>query len=142
MSSAAERNERTVRGLFADVVESQQYDRVAEYCDPEVVMHRPGDVVVEGRDAYAEHYRTLHDALPDLSASLTDLVADGDRVGTRFVVTATHEGAILGLAPTGREVRFAAQVLFRLADGAVTEEFHQSDLDHLREQLRGDRPTG
>jgi 23S rRNA A2030 N6-methylase RlmJ len=39
-------------------------------------------------------------------------------------------------------VRFAAQVLFRLADGAVTEEFHQSDLDHLRAQLRGDRPSG
>jgi len=138
MSSAAQRNERTVRGLLADVVEGQQYDCVADYCDPAVVMHRPGDVVVEGRDAYVEHYRTLHDALPDLSVSLTDLVADRDRVGTRFVVTGTHEGQILEMTPTGREVRFSGQVLFRLAGSTITEEFHQSDLDHLRKQLQGD----
>ncbi|MEF8781819.1 MAG: ester cyclase [Haloarculaceae archaeon] len=136
MADPGRQNERTIRQLFDEVVNGQQYDRIPRYCAPEVMMHRPGDVVIEGREAYANHYQELHAAFPDFETARTDVVADSDRVATRFVVTGTHEGELLGLEPTGTQVRFSAQVLFRLADGTVTAEFHQSDRTSLREQLR------
>jgi predicted ester cyclase len=136
MAGPKRRNERTIRWLFDEVINGKQYDRIPRYCTPDVAMHRPGGVVIEGRDAYANHYRELHAAFPDFEAALTDVVADSERVATRLVVTGTHEGELLGVAPTGTRVRFSAQVLFRLADGTVTAEFHQSDRTSLREQLR------
>lgn len=135
MPTAAQANERTVRGLFEDVINGQEYDRVSRYCAPDVAMHRPGGVVTVGRDDYESHYRELHAAFPDFEATLSDLLADTDRVATRFVVTGTHEGELLGIAPTGRRVQFPAQVLFRLDEGTITEEFHQSDRRSLRTQL-------
>ncbi len=128
-------NERRVRGLFEDVINGQAYDRIPRYCVPDVVVHRPGDVVIVGRDAYESHYRELHAAFPDFEATLTDVVVDTDRVATRFSVTGTHRGELLGIDPTGNEVQFPAQVLFRLDDGTITEEFHQSDWRSLQEQL-------
>lgn len=135
MPTAAEANERTVRGLFEDVINGQEYDRIARYCAPDVVVHRPGGVVTDGREDYEAHYRELHAAFPDFEATLLDVLADSDRVATRFSVTGTHEGDLFGVAPTGNRVRFPAQVLFRLEDGAITEEFHQSDRLGLHAQL-------
>lgn len=126
--------ERTVRRLFEDVINGQQYDRLPRYCSPDVVMHRPGGVVLEGLDAYEEHYRRLHAAFPDFEATLEAVVADGDRVATRLSVTGTHREELLGIDPSGNRVAFGAQIMFHL-DGTVVEEFHQSDHTALREQL-------
>jgi len=132
--SREQRNARIVRRLFEEVINGQRYDRIPEYCAEDVLVHRPGNVVLEGVDAYTEHYRRLHAALGDFEARLEDVVVDGDRVATRFSVTGTHEGELLGVAPTGTQVAFTAQVMFHL-DGEIVEEFHHSDRTSLREQL-------
>ncbi len=138
MPTAPQANERTVRGLFEDVVNGGEYGRISRYCAPDVVVHRPGGVVTVGREDYDAHYRELHAAFPDFEAALSDVVVGADRVATRFSVTGTHEGELLGIAPTGTRVQFPAQVLFRLAEATVTEEFHQSDRRRLRAQLAPD----
>lgn len=135
MVSPAERNEQTVRSLFEEVINGKRYDRIAHFCAPDVEMNRPGGRVRVGRDDYERHYRKLHTAFPDMEANLTDVVADETRVATRFVVTGTHDGELFGTAPTGKTVRFPAQVLFRFDDGAIVEEFHQSDRLVLRDQI-------
>jgi len=132
--SREQRNARIVRRLFEEVINGQRYDRIPEYCTEDVLVHRPGNVVLEGVDAYTEHYRRLHAALSDFEATFDDVVVDGDRVATRFSVTGTHEGELLGVAPTGTRVAFTAQVMFHL-DGKIVEEFHHSDRTNLREQL-------
>jgi predicted ester cyclase len=136
MATPAQQNERTVRGLFETVINGTQYDRLGEFCSPDVVMNRPGGAVAIGLDEYEDHYRALHRTFPDLEAALTDVVSDGTRVATRFTVTATHEGELLGIEATGTRVTFPAQIMFRLGDGTVVEEFHQSDRTTLRKQLR------
>jgi predicted ester cyclase len=136
MATPAQQNERTVRGLFETVINGTQYDRLGEFCSPDVVMNRPGGAAAIGLDEYEDQYRELHRTFPDLEATLTDVVSDERRVATRFTVTATHEGELLGIEATGTRVTFPAQILFRLGDGTVVEEFHQSDRTTLRKQLR------
>lgn len=135
MSRAERLNERTVRGLFNKVINDQAYEMISRYCTPDVVMHRPGNTSIKGQEAYENHYRALHDALPNLEATLTDVLVDEDRVATRFVVVGTHDGELLGVESTGTRVRFSAQVLFHLSDGTITQEFHQSDRASLRAQI-------
>lgn len=135
MTTPRERNELAVRELFDEVINGQEYDGIRRHCSPDVVLHRPGGAVVVGHDGYETHYRSLHTAFPDFEATLTDVVADTDRIATRFRVTGTHEGKLLDIPPTGTEVQFSAQILFRLTDAMVTEEFHQSDRYGLRAHL-------
>jgi predicted ester cyclase len=136
MSEQDRHNERVVRGLFEEVINRKRYGRIPQYCTAGVRMHRPGNEVIAGIDAYTDHYRQLHAALPDFDASLADVVVDGDRIATRFSVTGTHRKELLDVAPTGNEVRFPAQILFHFDNGAVAREYHLSDRTALREQLR------
>jgi predicted ester cyclase len=42
---------------------------------------------------------------PDLHAEVEDIVAEGDRVAMRVVITGTHRGRFFGKEPSGRPVR-------------------------------------
>lgn len=41
---------------------------------------------------------------PDLHAELEDIVAEGDRVAMRVVISGTHRGRFFGIEPSGRPV--------------------------------------
>lgn len=131
----ASANEQVVRTLVADVLNGQRYGVVPEHCREDVVMHRPGGVEAVGLDAYVDHYRGLHRAFPDFEATIEDAVADAGRVAVRLRLTGTHEGDLLGVAPTGTRVSFTAQVLYDLRAGRVAEEWHESDRLGLLRQL-------
>ena len=47
-----------------------------------------------------------HSAFPDLRVTIEDQVADGGKVATRWTVRGTHQGEMLGAAPTGNQVTF------------------------------------
>ena len=128
-------NERLVRSLVTDVLNDKRYDAITEYCHDDVVMHRPGGFDEMGLDAYTEHYRRLHRAFPDFDATIERVLADHEHVAVRLRLTGTHEGDLLGVAPTGTNVAFTAQIVYRLSDSRVAEEWHESDRLGLLRQL-------
>jgi steroid delta-isomerase-like uncharacterized protein len=63
----------------------------------------------------------LRGAFPDQFWETHALVAEGDRVVMYSTWSGTHEGAFMGIPPTGRRVEVAHMYLFRVVDGKVTE---------------------
>ena len=53
----------------------------------------------EGREANRQFWHTFFAALPDISASMEDLVIAGDRVVGRFVYRGTHTGDFMASPP-------------------------------------------
>ena len=51
----------------------------------------------------AQRYIT---AFPDLHVEVTSATCEGDRLIQEWVVTGTHEGELMGMAPTHRHVEF------------------------------------
>ena len=94
------------------------------------------DEVAVGRQAVRERAAGLFAAFPDLRLERTAFVVDGHRHADRWVLTGTHEGTLLGLAPTGRLVRVEGAT-FTLVndDGLVAEDTHYMDLAGLLTQL-------
>ena len=52
--------------------------------------------VADGREANRQFWTAFFTALPDLSATMEDLVISGDRVVGRFVYRGTHTGEFMG----------------------------------------------
>jgi predicted ester cyclase len=90
---------------------------------------------VEGLANLTEMLRGFIGALPDLHAAEQDIVAKGDTVAVRYVVEATHDGNLLGIAPTGRPVRWDAVDIYRLDDGMIVEEWAGDDLAAILYQV-------
>jgi len=88
-----------------------------------------------GREAFRRQWREWRAAFPDLHFEVVDLVAEGDKVVTRWVLTGTHQGPIFGIQPTGRRVRVEGMSLDRIKDGQIIEGFDGWDALGLRRQL-------
>ena len=71
---------------------------------------------------------------PDHRFDIEDAAADGNTVAVRGTMGGTHEGELMGIAPTGE--RFAVQQShwFRVADGRVAEHWAvRDDLGMMRQ---------
>ena len=112
-------------------------DAVAAVFAEDAVIRNAGSSEVEvGRRAVRERAASLLAAFPDLTLARVDLVVDGSRHADRWILTGTHEGALFGLAPTGRTVHVeGATFTVMNDDGMVAEDHHYFDLAGLLTQL-------
>jgi predicted ester cyclase len=99
------------------------------------VEHR---LLQPGKQHFSE--RTVKDmlfriAFPDLHSTLEDLIAEGEKVAVRFTFTGAQQGALLGNAPTGKQVRVTAILITRLVTGKFVEGWITYDGLGMLQQL-------
>jgi steroid delta-isomerase-like uncharacterized protein len=74
-------------------------------------------------------------AFPDSVIQIEDCIAEGDTVGTRWILTGTHREEFQGIPETGRAVQFNGIEFNRVRDGRIVEHVSQFDLAGLMRQL-------
>ena len=87
---------------------------------------------IEGAIYYVEVYRKI---FPDVQFALTHIIAEEDIVTFRFTAEATHQGEFMGIAPTGKRVKFSGIVIHRIENGRFAESWNEIDLLGIRTQL-------
>ena len=78
---------------------------------------------------------SLRTTFPDMRFSVEDRVVEGSKVTTRFAISGTDEGGLLGLPATGRRVEFGGIFVDRVEGGKVAEHWGVSDMVGLLRQL-------
>lgn len=80
---------------------------------------------IRGRDAHRAAFAALAGALSNFRLTIEDVMpaADGERVAVRWRGVATHTGAYLGMAPTGRRFVMVETHVLRWRDGRVVENY-------------------
>jgi predicted ester cyclase len=63
------------------------------------------------------------------------LLSAGDQVVARLTYRGTHQGSILGVAPTGRRVTYPGIAWFRLAGGRIVAAWIVGDTGRLLREL-------
>lgn len=98
--------------------------------------HDPDDARdLEGVDAikrFAVEFRT---AFPDFQDSIDLQVAEGDLVATRFTSRGTHQGAFMGVEPTGRRLTWTGITIDRISEGKIVETWANWDMMGMLQQL-------
>ncbi len=82
----------------------------------------------------------LRAAFPDRVDVIEEVIAEGDRVGLLFRVTATHTGNFFGIPATGRKVDVYEMALLRIVDGQMVEGWFMMDETALLKQLGAKLP--
>jgi len=77
-------------------------------------------------------YRT---AFPDVHFTIEDQIAEGDRVVTRWTARGTHQGPLVGIPPTSKQVTMSGIAIYRLVDGKIVEQWGVNDMLGLLQQL-------
>ena len=79
--------------------------------------------------------KMMRNAFPDYWMEITHMVAEDDRVAARFRQGGTHNGDLMGIAPTGKKVEWTEIGILRIADGKVVESWYDVDMLGLMGQL-------
>ncbi len=123
-----EANKALVRRYTTEVFNAHQPERAVEFMAPDAVWHGGTLGTVEGRDNIVGLLKGFIGALPDLNAVEQEMIAEGDTVMVRYLVDATHDGDLLGIAPTGRRVQWSAVDVYHVSGGQIVEEWAVDDL--------------
>lgn len=129
-----EENKRLARRFPEEVATEGNVSLVDEICAADVNDHSPlGEV--RGRDQLKAQIESIRGAFEDFSATVEDTVAEGDTVAMRVTLRGVHEGAFMGVEPTGTEVEVENMVFTRIEDGVIAERWVQPDMLGLMQQL-------
>jgi steroid delta-isomerase-like uncharacterized protein len=93
----------------------------------------PGET--PGRAGLKQFVSDLHNAWADLAFVVEDQIAEGDKVMTRWKVTAIHQGEFAGIPATGKAVVIRAINIHRIADGQIQEGWTEWDALGMMQQL-------
>lgn len=109
---------------------------IDELLAPEFVGHMlTGDEPIRGQGGMKEFVALVREAFPDLTQTVDDLIAEGDKVVIRWTARGTHDGDLMGIEPTGRRVTFAGMGIMRFRDGKIVEGWMNPNLLGLFRQL-------
>jgi predicted ester cyclase len=102
-----ERNKQTVRRVFEEGFSAGRLEVVDECLTADAVDRH--DFTAEAPD-FRSHLKgiitMLRSAMPDLTMTVEDLIAEGDRVAARVIMTGTHNGEpFFGVDAQGNAVR-------------------------------------
>jgi predicted ester cyclase len=120
---ALEANKDLIRHLFEHVIPAGEPAAMRDLVAADFLDHDPLPGQPPGLEGAEYVVSTMHGAHPDLRFTIDDLVAEGDRVTIRWTLRATNTGPLFGRPPSGQPVELAAIVIFRIANGKITERW-------------------
>jgi steroid delta-isomerase-like uncharacterized protein len=130
--SSREQHAAIVRECFAYASKGDRAG-LERILDPDFVIHVPEDH--RGVDGLLDMVGAFRSALPDLEVTVDHQFAADDYVASRFTVRGTHDGALFGVPPTGREVAMTGIAVSRCEDGRIAEEWELVDVAGLLQQV-------
>ena len=120
------------------MINERDLSLVPQFIASNSVHHELGDVPPDfrgGPNAMAQFLTLYLRAFPDLHLSFEDALADRDRVVTRWHLEGTHDGPLMGIAPSGRRVSIEGIRIDRIENGKIAESWMQLDTLGLLEQI-------
>ena len=87
---SVEENKALARRAW-EIVSQDDLDRIEEVYAPDLVWHEP-DQEVRGIEEGKQYVSEALTAFPDAQVSVEDVIAEPDKVVTRYTIRATHQG--------------------------------------------------
>jgi steroid delta-isomerase-like uncharacterized protein len=108
---------------------------IDEHCDPGLVDHNPAPDHDPSLTGFKEKVAFFNFIFSDLEEDLQDIIASGDTVATRWVLTGSQQREFMGIPATGQRIRVEGMNFYRLKDGRVTDIWTQFDSAGMMQQL-------
>lgn len=134
-----ESQKEAARRLYVEIFGAGNFSAADEILAPDCVSHAADAPPRVGTDGIKQQAALLRTAIPDLTSTLEDQFAEGDRVVSRWLGSGTHTGPLVlptgTVAPTGRKITFGEIRIDRFENGRIVESWFIPDRLALWQQL-------
>jgi steroid delta-isomerase-like uncharacterized protein len=132
---STEDNKAHVRQYLEEAWNKGNVGIIDELMTSDYARYMSGPTQSLNRDGQKQRITTFRKAFPDLHLTIDDLIAEGDQVVFRITLRGTHQGAFMGISPTGKPVTVTAIDIARFVNGKIVEHWGQMDALGLMQQL-------
>lgn len=130
---SVEENKQAARDFFREIWNEKDESAIDRYVSAQAAGNDAD--FGSGREDFRTHWKSWIAAFPDLHFEVVEVIGEGDKVLTRWVLTGTFEGELLGAKGDGRTIRVEGMSLDRIENGVVMEGFDGWDNYGFRKQL-------
>jgi len=134
---SVQENKALVRHFMEEAFGQGKPELVDDLLDPDFVRYDPyieaGEV--RGVETVKENIVWFRNVFPDLTCTIEDQVAEGDKVVSRWTLRGTHQGEFFGVPATGERVEMGGIQIDRFEGGKIVEERAEFDLLGAMQQL-------
>ncbi len=132
---STEENRALVQRFYAEIWNKGNLDAVADLLAGDFVDHAAPPGFPSGQEGAKQVFMIYRTAFPDFRLSVEDIIAEGDKVVARWRTHGTHQGELMGIPPTGKQVTVTGIDLFRVAGDKIAEHWAEFDMLGLMQQL-------
>ena len=109
---------------------------IDEYVDASYVGYDPANPEpLRGPQGLKDFVQMYKGAFPDSKVTVEEQVAEGDIVATRWSARGTHEGDLMGIAPTKKQVTITGTSFSKFKNGKLVESWDNWDTLGLLQQI-------
>jgi steroid delta-isomerase-like uncharacterized protein len=132
---SAEESTKAIMRRFWNVWEQGNIDLLEELLAPEYINHTLATPdLPPGPEGVKEVVSMFRSAMPDLRVVIEDMIAEGDKVATRYALEGTHRGELFGVPPTAKHLSIKSMTVERVSEGKIVEHWRVTDeLDMMRQ---------
>ena len=120
---------------YLDAWNRRDWARYRDVLHPEYTFTGGDEQTQKGQDAGLAIGQMFATAFPDGKIEVLNVHAMGNVAIAEFIGRGTHNGDLMGIAPTGRQISIPVCEVYELRDGKIHTERQYMDMMHLMQQL-------
>jgi len=128
-------NKTIVREYIKRVWSQHDYAAIDENIRADYIQHSPN--VPPGREGVKAFFKMVNSAFSDVTFTVEDMLAEGDKVIWRWSLRGKHTGVFQSMLPTDKDFVLTGISILRLAGGKFAELWVEQDMAGLMAQLKG-----
>ena len=131
---SAEENKALVRSYIEKVWHQKNSAAIDEFLAVNYQRHTSPNLAPLNREGQKQRLVGIRAAFPDITLTLEEILAEGDRVAFRSTIRGTHKYIFQGIPSTGRQVTVSLVDIVRVEDSKIVEHWGGPDfLDWLQQ---------
>lgn len=123
------------RRMYDDVISNGRLDLLDDFIHDDFVEHETMPGMPTDKEAPRAFVGMLRAGFPDVTATIEEMVREGDTVAVRARLRGIHSGDFMGIPPTGRAVDVPVFDMLRFSEGKCIEHWGTMDAMALMQQL-------
>lgn len=127
-------NKTVARRYFEEILNQGRLAVADELVAPDVRFDNP-PVSLTSREQFKGLVKALRSGFPDLTFRVDDVIAEGDKVATRWTLTGTHTGDLGGRPPSGKAMTVTGMDIFLIKEGRIQQIWVNMDVLGQAQQL-------
>jgi steroid delta-isomerase-like uncharacterized protein len=133
---SAEESKATMRRYLDVFEQGNNLDILDELLAPDYINHTPATPdLPTGPEGVKGVVTMFRSAMPDLRVIVQDMIAEGDKVATRYTLEGTHRGELFGVPPSGQRLSIKSISVERVLEGKIREHWRVTDSLEMMQQL-------